>query len=74
MSGLQEQVVKKVAGLSEADLLFINEMIDRFMKPKYKDDKETKRIGIAKGKALYNPDYDFDELNDEIAKMFGVNK
>ena len=73
MSGLQEQVVKKVAGLSEADLLFINDMIDRFMKPEYEDDMETKRIGIAKGKVLYNPDYDFDELNDEIAKMFGVS-
>ena len=30
----------------------------------------TKRIGIAKGKLIY-PD-NIDELNDEIAEMFGM--
>ena len=30
----------------------------------------SRRIGIAEGKLVY-PD-DFDEMNDEIAKMFGV--
>ncbi len=28
------------------------------------------RIGIAKGQKLYDDDYDFDEMNPEIAKMF----
>ena len=31
---------------------------------------DVQRIGIAKGKLLY--DGNFDELNDEIAAMFGV--
>ncbi len=30
-----------------------------------------KRIGIAKGQYLYDHDYDFDEMNHEIAVMFG---
>ena len=29
------------------------------------------RIGIAKGQKLYDDDYDFDEMNPEIVKMFG---
>lgn len=30
------------------------------------------RIGIARGQNLYDDYYDFDEMNPEIAKMFGV--
>ena len=37
-----------------------------------KDMVITKRIGIARGQNLYDDDYDFDEMNPEIAKMFGV--
>ena len=28
------------------------------------------RIGIARGQDLYDADYDFDEMNSEIEKMF----
>ena len=28
------------------------------------------RIGIIKGQDLYDDEYDFDEMNPEIAKMF----
>lgn len=73
MSALQEQVVQKISGLSEDNLQFLLEMIDRFMQPEVREKKETvitKRIGIARGENLY--DYDFDEMNPEIAKMFGV--
>lgn len=31
----------------------------------------SKRIGIAKGQKLYDDSYDFDEMNPEIAEMFG---
>ena len=74
MSVLQEQVVQKISGLSEDNLQFLLEMIDRFMQPEVKENKDmviTKRIGIARGQNLYDDDYDFDELNPEIAKMFG---
>lgn len=32
----------------------------------------SSKIGIAKKEELYSDDYDFDQYNDEIAKMFGV--
>lgn len=43
------------------------------MKPEIstKDMIVQKRIGIAKGQDLYDDDYDLDELNPEIAEMFG---
>ncbi len=74
---LQEQVVQKVGGLSEDNLRFLLEMIDRFMQPdvmKGKTTDITSRIGIAKGQDLYDDEYDFDEMNPEIAKMFGVTE
>ena len=102
MSVLQDQVVQKVSGLSEDNLQFLLELINRFMQPEVKGNKNmvnneesaddacvkrhltsipiesagemviTKRIGIARGQNLYDDDYDFDEMNTEIAKMFGV--
>ena len=75
MSVLQEQVVQKISGLSEENLQFLLEMIERFMQPEATEKKDmviTKRIGIARGQNLYDDDYDFDEMNPEIAKMFGV--
>ena len=75
MSILQEQVVQKISTLSKENLQFLLEMIDRFMQPEVADKKDmviTKRIGIARGQNLYDDDYDFDEMNPEIAKMFGV--
>ena len=75
MSVLQEQVVQKISGLSEDNLQFLLEMIDRFMQPESgerRDMMAARRIGIARGQNLYDDDYDFDEMNPEIAKMFGV--
>ncbi len=49
-------------------------MMDRFMQSDFTENEITtdcKRIGIAKGQDLYDHDYDFDEMNDEIAAMFG---
>ena len=74
MSALQKQVFQKVSNLSEENLRFLLEMIDRYMKtemPK-NDDIVRRRIGIAKGQDLYDDDYDLDELNPEIAEMFGA--
>ena len=75
MSVLQDQIVQKISGLSEENLQFLLEMIDRFMQPETKEKKDmaiTRRIGIAKGQNLYDDDYEFDEMNPEIAKIFGV--
>ncbi len=70
---LQEQVVQKVNGLSEDNLQFLLEIIERFMQPSPTENKieASKRIGIAKGQKLYDDEYDFDEMNPEIEKMFG---
>ena len=76
MISLQEQVVHKVSNLSEDNLsVFLLEIIDRFMLTDTVKKGETvvsKRIGIAKGQKLYDDSYDFDEMNPEIARMFGV--
>lgn len=74
MLTLQEQVVQKVSGLSEDNLQFLLEMIERFMQPDSVEKKATgvsKRIGIAKGQELYDDNYDFDEMNPEIERLFG---
>lgn len=73
MLTLQEKVVQKINGLSEDNLQFLLEMIERFMQSN-PDEKGinvvSKRIGIAKGQKLYDDDYDFDEMNPEIEKLF----
>lgn len=66
---LEEKVIKKVVGLSDDNLIFLSDMIDRFMRPVQAETK-SKRIGVAEGKFVV-PD-DFDDCNDEIAEMFGV--
>lgn len=73
MLTLQEQVVQKVSGLSEDKLQFLLEMIEHFIEPDSMEKRTTvisNRIGIAKGQNLYDDDYDFDEMNFEIAKLF----
>ena len=73
MISLQEQVVHKVSNLSEDNLQFLLEIIDRFMQAdtvKKEETEVSKRIGIAKGQKLYDDSYDFDEMNPD--RMFGV--
>ncbi len=67
---LEEKVMKKVVGLSDDDLMFLCDMIDKFMRP-VQGGTKSKRIGVAEGKFVV-PD-DFDDCNDEIAEMFGVD-
>ena len=38
------------------------------------DIAELLSVAFARGQNLYDDDYDFDEMNPEIAKMFGVMK
>lgn len=74
---LQEQVVQRVNSLSEDNLQFLLDMMNRFMKSDFSEKEikmNAKRIGIAKGQDLYDHDYDFDEMNHEIAAMFGGGK
>ncbi|MBD5452341.1 MAG: hypothetical protein HDR25_06845 [Lachnospiraceae bacterium] len=75
MSVLQSRVIQSLDGLSEDNLQFLLDMIQRFMKPA-NEPKITgsaiRKIGSLEGQDLIDPDYDIDECNDEIAEMFGV--
>ena len=51
-----------------------------FIQPRTSTDGEktikstSKRIGISEGEILYDPEYDLDEYNEQIAKMFGTEQ
>ena len=68
---LEEQVIKKVVGLSDDNLIFLSQIIDKFMKPSQSKVIASKRTGIKDGQKMYADDYDFDEMNDQIADLFG---
>lgn len=66
---LEEKVIKKVAGLSDDNLMFLSDVTDKFMESP-KVENTSKRIGVAEGKFVVLDD--FDACNDKIAEMFGV--
>ena len=82
MSILQRQVIQSLNGLSDDNLRFLLEMIQRFMKPSENKEESVdklvmnknivRRIGSLEGQDLIDADYDIDECNDDIAEMFGV--
>ena len=56
-------MVQKVGGLSEENLSYLLEMIDRFMEPdvmKGEPAVMTSRIGIAREPDLYDDEYDLE--------------
>ena len=83
MSTLQTQVIQSLNGLSDDNLSFLLDMIQRFMKPAQAMENDTnaqrmrgnvkRRIGSLEGQDLIAADYDIDEGNGEIAEMFGVS-
>ncbi|MCM1468240.1 MAG: hypothetical protein NC086_08840 [Alistipes sp.] len=82
MSVLQSQIIQSLDGLSEDNLQFLLDVIQRFMKTdKIEENRRNtleradniRRIGSLEGQDLIDADYDIDECNDEIAEMFGVN-
>ncbi|MDE6971518.1 MAG: hypothetical protein K2P07_09280 [Lachnospiraceae bacterium] len=82
MSTLQRQVIQSLNGLSDDNLRFLLDMIQRFMKPEEISEENIseagmtgsgmRRIGSLEGQDLIDADYDIDDCNDEIAEMFGV--
>ena len=80
MSTLQRQVIQSLNGLSDDNLKFLLDMIQRFMKPAEEKTlnrattsrNSTRRIGSLEGQNLIDADYDIDNCNDEVAEMFGV--
>lgn len=72
MTASQKQIVNSKNDLSDESLKPVGECANQ-LSPSFPDDSGIQRIGIAKDKFIYADDYDFDEANDEIAEMFGVN-
>lgn len=79
MSELQKQAMEIIQGMPEENLKVLVNFMKIFIQSDNKPltathsaKKISKRIGIAEGEELYAPDYDIDEYNGEIAKMFGV--
>ncbi|MBS5284955.1 MAG: hypothetical protein KHY46_14025 [Clostridiales bacterium] len=67
MSALQSQIIQSLNGLSDDNLQFILDMIQKFMKPVNTEntvDSKTniRKIGIFEHEDLYDKDYDFDEF------------
>lgn len=78
MSLLQAQVVESLNGLSDENLTFLLDMI-AYMKPtksikSWQDNNSNAiKIGMFKGEEYIAKDYDLDQDNDEIAKLFEVS-
>ena len=78
MSDLQMQAINIINQMSEENLSVFVKFMQIFIQPRndeshaVSEKKQSKRIGIAEGECLCDPEYDFDEYNDEIARMFGV--
>ena len=79
MSELQRQVREMIEEMPEENLRVLVNFMQIFVQPNnrpltnaHSAKKASKRIGVAEGEALYAPDYDIDEYNGEIAKMFGA--
>ena len=75
MSALQKQAIGLLSELSDDELEFIIQMITKFMSPAAAADKETAeghkyKLGMFQGLEWCSPDYDLDEDNGEIAKLF----
>lgn len=78
MSILQQQAIQRISIMSDDNVSFLLEIIDRLISGK-KEEADTnvssnRRIGIAEQIDMYDAEYDFDEYNNEIALMFGVSE
>ena len=72
--------MQMIREMSDENLKVFVQFMKMFIQPKNDnimdadiclDKKTVRRIGIAEGEKLYDYDYDFDEYNGEIEKMFG---
>ncbi len=76
MSALQTRVMESLNGLSDENLSFLLVLIDKYMKPQKMSVALSQgssggiKIGMFKGEKFIADGYDFDQDNDEIAKLF----
>lgn len=70
MSSLKEQVIQKVGVMSDADLAFFVEILDRLSYKSSETPRTACKIGICRNQKLVADGYDIDEDNEEIAMLF----
>ena len=67
MSTLQQQAIQRISIMSDDNVSFLLEIIDRLFSAKKEEVKAEAssecRIGIAEQMDLYDMEYDFDEYN-----------
>ncbi|MCM1221635.1 MAG: hypothetical protein NC548_44870 [Lachnospiraceae bacterium] len=81
MSTLQMEFMETIEGLSDDTIRILLEVVKQVVLPlEHKENvvslpenqSKPRRIGSLKGQRLISEEYDIDESNAEIAKMFGV--
>ena len=74
MSELMLEVVNSLNGVPDDTIRFVLEMINRLKQPIGNEivAKKPRPLGMFKNVEVMDKDYDIDEDNDEVAKMFGV--
>ncbi len=70
MSSLKEQVIQKVGSMSDADVAFFAEILDRLRSNSNATPRATCKIGICRNQKLVADGYDIDADNEDIAKLF----
>lgn len=83
VSSIREKGNKKVVCLSDDNLIFLSDMIDRFMRP-VQSETASKRIGVAEGKfvvpddfkplEIFVPDPNYKVDKKELKKSIEKNK
>ena len=75
MTALKQQAIRIIDKIPDEKLGTLIDLMKMLIQPTSEyslSDKHYVRIGLARDRELYNPEYDFDEYNDEIAKLFGA--
>lgn len=70
---LKQRLIKSLNDVSDDNIEFLIFFVEKYIKNNNNNGNEKRPIGLFKGQNLYNHDWDIDEDNDEIARMFGEN-
>lgn len=82
MSTLQYEFIQTASGLSDDSIRIMLDYMRTYIVPYDKmlrksasttDDGTKRKIGIFKDERFLSDGYNFDESNEEIAEMFGIN-
>ena len=72
MTMLQQQAIQIIDDIPDDRLQTLIDLMKMIATNPASEKEHSMRIGLAKDMDLYNPDYDLDEYNPEIARLFGA--